>query len=433
MPFEATVACTLVSVAIIGVVVVLFRRDGAPLLTCLAAGLVPTVALHLAFGRTVGPVMLLGTAMLFYMLLRIRPAALSPWRACAGGLTAAVLAFGASRLLAGGSLGHALTPWVILTGLCAMLHAVVTGVLTAGMRRDGTAVWGCLGISIVAAVALGVTSRYGARFTVTAVVGLPLTAMFGYTFMRVRLLRFSRWAAFSGGVAAAGAAWAVGPSGVLPLFWFRPSPLNFLFGLIVVAGTALVVAGMAWLGRFVAGMGGGAAGEAQAHAEERRAVERMLTGGKLTPEQASELLRALGPTASSMRRETIGLVVRVAGALLVAAGFMLPWLRLHIGQARAWKTGYDVGAIGWVILVLGVLPAVVSMVPAIDRTVRAGFLRLLLSAVALAFAVGLLVQFGDHAGEGLVLVLLGVSAQFLRGLGDAVMRPAVTRRANVAF
>lgn len=111
---------------------------------------------------------------------------------------------------------------------------------------------------------------------------------------------------------------------------------------------------------------------------ERERVLTMLENGSVTPEEAAELLSALGErTSTSPRIESSNRMLIAAGLLVV--GFCLPWFHLRHSIPRGfpidpglipaetridvWVNGAGIGgAIGWFILVLGLT---VSLLPVI--------------------------------------------------------------------
>ena len=154
----------------------------------------------------------------------------------------------------------------------------------------------------------------------------------------------------------------------------------------------------------------------EADVQERHAVLKMVADGKVSPEEASELLRALGQSDAPGGGSPANMVTlaHLVGGVMVAAGFVLPWVFVRIGPATGYQAGPNVGALGWVILSLGMLPALLACIPSLDRHVGQGLLRLLLTATGLAFALAIAAPIaarGEIPGAGLLLVLLGFGVQ----------------------
>ena len=174
--------------------------------------------------------------------------------------------------------------------------------------------------------------------------------------------------------------------------------------------------------------------QSEADSQERQAVLSMVADGKVSPEEASELLGALGqPDAAGDRSPaSIATLTHLVGAVMIATGFVLPWVFVQIGPVHGYQAGHNVGALGWVVLSLGVLPAVLACIPALDRHLGQGMLRLLLAATGLAFAISLAVPIvarGERPGIGLLLVLLGFGVQIPSALLDAGLLRRSPRRA----
>ena len=173
------------------------------------------------------------------------------------------------------------------------------------------------------------------------------------------------------------------------------------------------------------GASGGVAG-----GEDRQAVLRMLADGKVSADEASALLDALGAPGTPGDRLPLsgGTIASLVAGVMIAAGFVLPWVRVNIAGMRGYQAGHHVGFLGWLILSLGLLPAVLACIPALDRFLRQGMLRLLLACTGLAFAGSLAVRVlagRSFPHVGLVIVLLGFGVQLLSALMDtgALHRP----------
>ncbi|KPK61135.1 MAG: hypothetical protein AMK73_07980, partial [Planctomycetes bacterium SM23_32] len=164
---------------------------------------------------------------------------------------------------------------------------------------------------------------------------------------------------------------------------------------------------------------------AQASEDERRATLKMLADGRITAGEAAELLDALG--AGERRAVARGAAMSILGAVLVVVGFMLPWAHVEVAGVEGYQAGHHVGFLGWLVLSLGVLPAVLACVPALDTLVRQGLLRMLLACVGVAFVACLLANpiiKGVLPGIGLVAVLGGFGVHLLSALAEAgILQP----------
>jgi hypothetical protein len=157
--------------------------------------------------------------------------------------------------------------------------------------------------------------------------------------------------------------------------------------------------------------------------QERQAVLKMVADEKVSPEEASELLAALGQPRTPGDRLPLsgGTLASLSAGVLIAAGFVLPWVPVRVGDMHGYQAGHHVGFLGWLVLVLGLLPAVLACIPALDRYLRQGMLRLLLACTGLAFAGSVAVRVvtaGGLPGIGLLLVLVGFGLQLVSALLD---------------
>jgi len=150
-------------------------------------------------------------------------------------------------------------------------------------------------------------------------------------------------------------------------------------------------------------------------------VLQMVADGKVSAEDAEQLLKAVGHD----RRPGDGLPVgrsemaSIAGAMAVVVGFMLPWAHVRTGLIRGYQAGHNSGFLGCFILALGLLPALLVCIPALDRHLRQGMLRFVVSATGVAFVFSLLVR-GPN-GIGLWVCLAGFAVQILSALRQSGM------------
>lgn len=173
-------------------------------------------------------------------------------------------------------------------------------------------------------------------------------------------------------------------------------------------------------------------------AAEREKIFHMLEAGKLTAEESSELLQALG--ASSRNRKprvpmTGGQRLLVMGGAIVIVGFFLPWFSFNPGneanrlmasiaphglpvpnQVSRMPTvqisGGDVGkGMGWLILVMSAITAFLPYIPAnLDRaTIKT--VRLAGIGMCAFFVLYLLSQNPRFVSIGLIMAALGTVLQ----------------------
>lgn len=206
---------------------------------------------------------------------------------------------------------------------------------------------------------------------------------------------------------------------------------SILAGIVlVVVGTGVLVA-VGWcLWRFLTRGRSGPVEQAAAGEEERQSILKMMNEGKITSGEASELLRALGKRRVPGDSLPISraMIVTVIGAVLIVIGFMLPWQRVWIGRVSGYQAGYHVGFLGWLILGLGLLPAILSSIPAMDKVLRQGLLRLLLCATGIAFAVSLAIGAGRSVRIGIFLLIFGFMIQLISALVESGLAGGAPQR-----
>jgi len=203
--------------------------------------------------------------------------------------------------------------------------------------------------------------------------------------------------------------------------------------LVVILG-ALVIGVTRWMKRRPAPPGGAAGrgptpGAAADVSEERRMVLRMVAEGKLSADDATGLLDAVGADRSPGDARPFGAGTResVVGALIIVVGFLLPWAHVTLGGVRGYQSGMNVGWIGWVILLVGVAPAILACFPALERHVRQGLLRFIFAAMGSGFLLSMavpMVSRGQMPGIGLCMCIMGFGVQVVNAAGQIGLRPA---------
>ncbi|NLW51315.1 MAG: hypothetical protein GXY85_10835 [Candidatus Brocadiaceae bacterium] len=228
------------------------------------------------------------------------------------------------------------------------------------------------------------------------------------------------------------------------LYLMPASVVTALFLLLIAAGMRLLVAALRRAGNAALRRAGKHLDQPATRTEEaeadRQLVLAMVAEGKVSTQEAAQLLEALGGHEPPGDRLPIrsGTLASVVGALLIVVGFMLPWNHVSIevkgpmaASVSAYQMGYNVGFLGWLILCLGLLPALLACITALDRHLRQGMIRLLLSALGLAFTVSMIVTIWMHGyflTLGLYFTVLGLLIQMVSALVESGLlrpRPAV--------
>ena len=150
-------------------------------------------------------------------------------------------------------------------------------------------------------------------------------------------------------------------------------------------------------------------------------VLQMVADGKVSAEDAEQLLKAVGHDRRPGDRLPVGRseLASIGGAMAVIVGFMLPWAYVRTGLIRGYQAGHNVGFLGYLILALGLLPALLACIPALDRHLRQGMLKFVVAATGCAFAISLVAR--CPRGVGLWVCHVGFGVQILSALRQAGM------------
>jgi len=189
---------------------------------------------------------------------------------------------------------------------------------------------------------------------------------------------------------------------------YAPSMMWRGIGAILVLGllVCVLVSVMSLIWRFFAWLGNADPAGAAVNPEERKRILSMVEQGKMTGVEGAELLDALGKSSALRGQQTFG---RLDVALLVALavvvlGFFLPWY--YIGY-RMWQTGYQVGAIGWAVLISAILAALLVFITPKEYLYKLVLLQLLAICVGLALMTSVWWSAWSNVAAGTVICFLG--------------------------
>ena len=175
------------------------------------------------------------------------------------------------------------------------------------------------------------------------------------------------------------------------------------------------------------------------NAAEREKILRMVEDAKISAEEGSELLDAMGRSTALRGQEKFSRLdfVTLIGAALVILGFFLPWVYIRmpkmlnsfspqapmsksfseevprpfvpgfLGNASVYQTGPNVGALGWVIFIIGILSAVPVFITPKDFLYKISMLQIFLTLIGLVLVISFLVRVGSNLGAGLIFCLAG--------------------------
>jgi len=171
------------------------------------------------------------------------------------------------------------------------------------------------------------------------------------------------------------------------------------------------------------------------NAAERAKILRMVEDGKISADEGSELLDAMGRSNALRAQEKFSRLdmAMLVGAALVVLGFFLPWVYIRmprvpviptpsfgaqvptprplmprfLGNASLYQTGPNIGAIGWIIFIIGILAAMPVFVTPKDFLYKISMLQIFLILIGLVLVISILVRAGHNLGAGLVICLAG--------------------------
>jgi len=149
------------------------------------------------------------------------------------------------------------------------------------------------------------------------------------------------------------------------------------------------------------------------NAAEREKILRMVENAKISAEEGSELLDAMGRSSALRGQEKFSRLdfVTLIGAALVILGFFLPWVYIHMRSpvvyTWVYQAGYQVGALGWTIFIIGILSAVPVFVTPKDFLYKISMLQIFLILIGLVLVISVLVRAGHNLGAGLIICVAG--------------------------
>lgn len=137
---------------------------------------------------------------------------------------------------------------------------------------------------------------------------------------------------------------------------------------------------------------------ASVNTAERNRILQMVEDSKISTEEGTELLDAMGRSTALQGQDKFSRldIVILVGVALVILGFFLPWAYLGRGMYQA---GHHRGPIGWAVLIVAVLSAVPIFVTPKDLLYKISMLQIFLILVGLALVIKELAVGADQAGS----------------------------------
>lgn len=211
---------------------------------------------------------------------------------------------------------------------------------------------------------------------------------------------------------------------LLPLlnyrFFIRMNPIDlqeYMAGTLIAAILFLLILMVQFLTPLLREL---AARQQPADAERIR-ILGMIEEGKITAEEGSDLLEAMGRSNAMQGQDNFSRldIAILCGVALVVTGFFLPWVYIHIstpgmqgmrdmfGQSSAYQTGYHTGALGWTIFVIALVSAVPVFVTPKNFLYKISILHIFLTLVGLLLVVSTLLRARGHLGVGVIVCAAG--------------------------
>ena len=137
--------------------------------------------------------------------------------------------------------------------------------------------------------------------------------------------------------------------------------------------------------------------QANVNTAERDKILKMVEDGKISTDEGSELLDAMGRSSALQGQDAFSRfdIAMLIGVALVILGFFLPWANLG---NRMYQVGHQRGPIGWAVLIVAVLSAVPIFVTPRELLYKISMLQIFLILVGLALVIKELSVGADQAG-----------------------------------
>jgi hypothetical protein len=143
--------------------------------------------------------------------------------------------------------------------------------------------------------------------------------------------------------------------------------------------------------------------QANVNAAERSRILKMVEEGKISTEEGSDLLEAMGRSSALQGQDAFSRLdlTMLMGVALVILGFFLPWD--YLGR-NMYQAGHHRGPIGWAVLMAAVLSAVPIFVTPKDLLYKISMLQIFLVLVGLVLVIKELAVGADQVGSILCAV-----------------------------
>ncbi|MBN2314068.1 MAG: hypothetical protein JXM79_09070, partial [Sedimentisphaerales bacterium] len=161
---------------------------------------------------------------------------------------------------------------------------------------------------------------------------------------------------------------------------------------------------------------------------ERTRILQMVEEGKITSEEGSDLLEAMGKSNALRGQDSFSRldIAILGGVALVVMGFFLPWVQVRISnmpgmamipdvlsQSAAFQAGYHTGPLGWTIFIIALVSIVPVFITPKDFLYKISILHLFLTLVGLLLVLSILLRAGTHLCIGVIVCTIGFTIELI--------------------
>lgn len=161
---------------------------------------------------------------------------------------------------------------------------------------------------------------------------------------------------------------------------------------------------------------------------ERTRILKMVEEGKITSEEGSDLLDAMGKSNALRGQDSFSRldIAILGGVALVVMGFFLPWVQVRISnmagmamipdvfkQNTAYQAGYHTGALGWTIFIIALVSLIPVFITPKNFLYKISILHLFLTLVGLLLVLSILLRAGSHLRIGIIVCTIGFTIELI--------------------
>jgi hypothetical protein len=202
-------------------------------------------------------------------------------------------------------------------------------------------------------------------------------------------------------------------------------PAELVLWIALATAMLSVAASICWLlWQFLMWLGKADPAGGSVNPEERQRIIAMVEQRKMTAQEGTELLDALGKSSAlrgQQRFSRLDIMILV-GVAATITGFFLPWQWLNLFEGatglRMYQTGYQVGVIGGVMIGCSILTAILVFITPKDWLYKLLLMQVMWICVGLAIVVSVWIAASAAVGCGAIICTAG----FAIALIGAVMK-----------